>query len=614
MSIFDEMVSILQEINANLGANAGDKAAAIDTQKENTPEKDPYQKNEEYIGLNTSIKNLIRSLDNFAAKQQFKPPVQVASQGEKPLTPNIADTIKSALNNVPILNKVIPQMGLLSKIFDTLIKALGVGAASGTIAPIMSTIRGVSRGEPIKGWGQTGGQSSAFGQSGGKSVGFSSGVPVSNASKTETLKAIILPNIKDVFQHLKNAGSSFYKAMQAAPPNADNFKVSGYATPLSKTMQSAPAGGGNNFQNGLSSISKFFSSGGSVLSQQLARLTPAVLGSLLIAPALVAAGLVAVGAGLIKFAKSIVDADRKISMYSPTLSVAWALKDLTDMLLDMKSAHKRTKAETEFLAALGNFNKAIRPILDNICIYFTNLGTALLKLTTGLLELYNSLPESVRTATESALKIAAGMGAGLAAGGPVGATAAGTAIIGYEGLIKPALEAKAETHKLLLSVMEKANKNYEELFAQTHEFAMRKNEKSFQRGMEKLKRYGADTGDAELNQRYAKGIEELERLHEDRKNKPAVINPLNNDLANERPSGMKNKVFTDEESSIVTMLKTIQGILKELLDEWKKDNPNAEIMDVGAFMAGVVNSPLVYDGAKDRAFDYTKPWAKTQVW
>jgi len=575
-----------------MGANAGDKAAAIDNEKVKAPEKDPYQKNEEYIGLNTSIKNLIRSLDNFAIKQQFKPPVPNQQNNQQnPFNTNIADAIKNSVSSIPGMNKIIPQIGTLAKTFDIIMKALGIGAAAkGVIGAAANGIKGwgVTDGTS-SGFGQSGNKSSGFGQSGNKSVGFTGAVLTQGLSNQL--------GFKDVFQHLKDAGRSFYKSMLATPPNADNFKVSGYDTPLSKTMSNA--GRGNNLQQGLSSISKFFSTSGSVLAQQMSKLTPAVIGSLLVAPALVAVGMIAVGVGLIKFAKSLVEADRAISIYNPATAVAWTLKDITDMILDMTSAKKREPSQKDFLATWTEFNVDIRPILDSIIITFTELGTQLLKVCQSLIEIWNMMPDWLKKATAKALIFS-------------------NPITGLPAMSKELLDIEKRNSER----REQKQVDYSNEFRNVEYFIRKKDEAGYltalaeyDNKLEELKsnynkvfsvacsNFMADTGSMSD---IATSKNQIENFKDGRE----LLLRLKNQLKNEEPSVISNEPSKLDESSndMIRQMKALEKALDALYEEYKKTNANAEIIDVGNFMAGVVNDPMVYNPGRDRAFDYTKDW------
>jgi hypothetical protein len=106
--------------------------------------------------------------------------------------------------------------------------------------------------------------------------------------------------------------------------------------------------------------------------------------------------LVGVAAGLLKLAKSIADSQRAIAQYSGLMSAAFAISDLRGMLRDMKLAAVTAPSTAKFLKAWNDMADEFLPIKAALINAFLELGTVLAKLTAGLLKLYNSLPEKVK--------------------------------------------------------------------------------------------------------------------------------------------------------------------------------------------------------------------------
>ena len=544
-SIFDEMRDILNEINTKLGANAGDAAKVL-----NLPPKEP-KKEEDFL------KN----------RSEF------------------ASSIRDTFNNIPVLNKLLNTLSGLNPILRELVSGGALLAASSLLKKSI-TIHEQALNTAIK-----------------KSI----------PDKTILDQNIPYEQAKLIYNVSQRIEDKLKLTQMTAKPNkfglddwqlvGNNLKVltGNIRDKLGETllrldrMFNIPAmsryEGLRTLLLGKPSNAARQTVTGEITGGYTGMLEGTNLTGLSMLRLLAVPGiLIATGAALTVFAKHLVDADRSISMFNPGTATAWTLSDINDMLRNMTSAFRRGPAEQDFIAEWTRLKDAWRPIIDEVTVGLIKLGIALAGLVARILELLNKLgiPEGIKFITEGN--------------------------IGPAPFIKPRMEEQEQ----LMHYRAQMDIGSQRILA-THDKAklaawietLNITKRDWEKELKQVRTDEAFTGepwfgpsrtsiqeknleDINLKIKYLESIQKKWEAGQ-----KVDIKPLQ--------QTMLDKPAT-EDSPIVRLLQSINKNLQELKKAYEQTKNKGEVVDVGNFMAGVVNDPRVYNPDKDRAFDYTNQW------
>ena len=385
MSVFDDMVAILSQINEKLGDNAGNKAGAVlNPQAQPKPKEDSFKDNKNYNELVRGFKDALNSVPIFSK-------IAAALTG---LSPVLRDIVGGGvlLKASKYLEAQVDKLDILDKAFKS-VTGKGVKDANVPYASDPDFLSEVSdkqkslmailamyhdSGMAVEDAYKNGGPKNPLNEimlkfhdllQQAEHPGVYKAKQVTGFAEWEKLFDNVKEGLKNLAFPMKYAGKgifNFYKGVIGST-------IGGSGKPMGEVFRSLFGDLGFAFKN----------------TNLTGGMGPVSLMGLLKLPTL----LISIGAGLIKLGKSIADAQRSISGYSGSMAVAFAMSDVRGMFRDMHQANATAEATAKFLDAWNDMADKFQPIKEQLINGFLELATALTKLVTGIMEIYNSLPE-----------------------------------------------------------------------------------------------------------------------------------------------------------------------------------------------------------------------------
>jgi hypothetical protein len=355
MSIFDEMVAVLHEINQKLGENAGEKASVLDTK---------------------SVQELQK---------------EKKDSGFKDNNAYLVSGFREALNNVPVFNKLASALSGLSPILRGLVGGAGLLGAENLMkktAAATATAHG----------------STAFGNSSAALAALKE-IPASK----QLNKMLGVYAWKHLFSNVKDAGLGLGTPIKHTGQAMASF----YKDVIASTTAGKPAMGDvfkdlkTAFMGGSGSKGILKETGGA-----LGILGEGMNMGMVLKLAVIPGIIIGVGTALLKLAKSIAESQRNLAQYSGQIAYTFAISDVKAIFRDMTSANARQDSLSKFMDAWNDLLDKWKPIEDMLVNSLMELGTTLAEVASMILGAFEWLPKDVQ-------KEAIQGGVDLVIGGPV---------------------------------------------------------------------------------------------------------------------------------------------------------------------------------------------------